>query len=230
MKSAPPFAAVCFDCDSTLSSIEGIDELAERAGCAEAIIPLTSAAMDGRLPLDQVYAKRLDLIRPDRAALEWLGQRYIDTIVPGAAEVAAALKRLGKSVHVVSGGLRQPVAMLAAHLGLPDDHVHAVTVILATGGSYAGFDTASPLARTGGKAAICRAIMARFGSVAMVGDGVTDLEARDGGAFVVGFGGVVSRPAVIKGAGVFIPGPTLTATLPALLTPAELALIAAPLK
>jgi phosphoserine phosphatase len=38
------FAAVCFDCDSTLSRIEGIDELARRAGLEQEIAPLTDAA------------------------------------------------------------------------------------------------------------------------------------------------------------------------------------------
>ena len=51
----------------------------------------------------------------------------------------------------------------------------------------------------------------------MVGDGVTDLEAREGGAAVIGFGGVVARPKVVAGADVFIHGPALTAVLPALL-------------
>ena len=221
MPSLPPFAAICFDCDSTLSSIEGIDELALRAGCGPAIIPLTTAAMEGRLALEEVYARRLALIRPDRTALDWAGRRYIETIVPGAGETVATLMGLGKAVHIVSGGLRQPIAILAARLGIPGDCVHAVAVRLAADGSYEGYDTGSPLARAGGKAAICRDIAARFGAIAMVGDGVTDLEAHEGGAYVVGFGGVVARPAVIAGADVFIHGPALTATLSVLLSPEE---------
>jgi phosphoserine phosphatase len=38
------FDIVCFDCDSTLSEIEGIDELANRAGCGAAMAALTNAA------------------------------------------------------------------------------------------------------------------------------------------------------------------------------------------
>jgi len=54
-----------------------------------------------------------------------------------------------------------------------------------------------------------------------VGDGVTDLEAREGGAYVVGFGGVVARPAVIVGADVFVAGPSLGDVLVHLLTEEE---------
>ena len=47
----PRFNAVCFDCDSTLSRIEGIDELGRNAGCEAEIAELTNAAMDGKIAL-----------------------------------------------------------------------------------------------------------------------------------------------------------------------------------
>ncbi|MFX8110642.1 hypothetical protein ABTK99_20270, partial [Acinetobacter baumannii] len=75
-----------FDCDSTLSTIEGIDVLAERAGVVDQVVPLTNAAMDGRLRLEEAYAARLDLIRPDAGTLAAIGQLYIDTRVDGASQ------------------------------------------------------------------------------------------------------------------------------------------------
>lgn len=222
-RSLPPFDVICFDCDSTLTTLEGIDELAVRAGIADKIIPLTTAAMDGTLTIGQVYAKRLELIRPDAAALVWVGQRYVEELVPGAKETITRLTALGKSVHIISGGLLQPVLDLAKALGVPPDRVHAVPVILDAAGNYVGFDETSALAKKGGKAIVCRALRERFGSIALVGDGVTDLEARDGGAAVIGFGGVVARPLVQAGADIFIASPNLTATLAALLTSEELA-------
>jgi len=89
----PRFDAVCFDCDSTLTRIEGIDELARRAGREAEIASLTEAAMNGAIPLEAVYAKRLELVRPDRAALAWLAERYTDEMVSGAAETIAMLRR-----------------------------------------------------------------------------------------------------------------------------------------
>jgi phosphoserine phosphatase len=211
------FAAVGFDCDSTLTTLEGIDELAARAGLAAEIAPLTTAAMDGTLTIEEVYGRRLDLIRPDQAAIAWLGRRYRETLVAGAAETVAALLAAGISVHIVSGGLLQPVMEVAVALGIPAAHVHAVAVHFDAAGRYAGFDTSSPLTRADGKATVCRGIAARYGATALVGDGVTDLRARDGGATVIGFGGVVARPAVVAGADVFIAGPDLRDTLALLL-------------
>jgi hypothetical protein len=55
----------------------------------------------------------------------------------------------------------------------------------------------------------------------MVGDGMTDIAARAGGAYVVGFGGVAYREQVAKGADCYIAGPELTATLEQLLSAEE---------
>jgi phosphoserine phosphatase len=225
MNKLPPFDVICFDCDSTLTRIEGIDELALRFGCVAKVEPLTSAAMDGVLSIDDVYARRLELIRPDRGSLEWVGLRYIEELVTGARQTIAALHALNKNVHVISGGLVLPVRQLAGDLGISHEKVHAVDVCFQADGTYLDFDRNSPLARAGGKALVVADLVARFGRVVLVGDGITDLEARTGGATIVGFGGVVSRPAVASGADVFIAGSSLVATLPALLTGEELARI-----
>src|SRR5690606_32733631 len=145
-----PFASVWFDCDSTLSTIEGIDELARaRPECAAAIAELTRRAMDGAIPLQQVYGERLRRIAPTRAEVEALARRYVATLVPGARETVAALRRLGKTVGIVSGGLRPAVLAVAHELSIPAEHVHAVDVRFAADGGYAGFDAGSPLARSG---------------------------------------------------------------------------------
>lgn len=225
MASRPKFDCVCFDCDSTLTRIEGIDELARLNECEALIAPLTGLAMDGQLTLEEVYARRLDIVRPDRDALLWLSARYIDNIIPGARETIAALYRLGKAVHVVSGGLLQPVTAVARDLGIAPSFVHAVDVILDANGVYRGFDKTSPLTRSDGKAVICRQLADRHRSIALVGDGVTDLAARDAGAFVVGYGGVVARERVAQSADRYIDAPELTAVLAVLLTDDERALL-----
>lgn len=203
------FPCICFDCDSTLSAIEGIDELAVRAGREAEIEPLTTAAMNGLLPIEDIYAQRLEILRPDLEALRWLGQRYIDTQVEGARAAVSALQQAGRKVFIVSGGLKSPVVALAAELGISTANVRAVDVYLDERGRYRDFERASPLTRSDGKARIAADLAAEFGPVALIGDGVTDVAARSGGAFVVGFGGVVRREAVVQGADLFVEGPSL---------------------
>ncbi|MBS3965609.1 MAG: HAD-IB family phosphatase [Methylomonas sp.] len=211
------FDIVCFDCDSTLSRVEGIDELARHGGLFDEVAALTDRAMNGELRLEEVYARRLELIKPDQASMDWLAKLYIAEMVEGAAETIRTLHEHGKPVHIISGGLRQAILPLAALLGIADDQVHAVDVFFDEQGAYADFARQSPLAVSGGKARICRRLRMRFSALAMVGDGKTDLEAREAGAFMIGFGGVVKRPLVVEQADVFVDDAALTAVLPHLL-------------
>lgn len=190
------FDIVCFDCDSTLSKVEGIDELAKEVGLGKEMAELTDAAMNGELPLEAVYERRLSLISPDKQAVDRLAEQYVDQVVDGAAEVIQELQKKGKQVHIISGGIRQAILPLAEFLGVPFENVHAVEVVFDIDGKYQGYDTESPLARSGGKAEICRVLSSRRSSLVMIGDGQTDLESKQAGAFFIGFGGVVERKGV----------------------------------
>ncbi len=206
------FDVICFDCDSTLSRIEGIDELARRVGMGEEMSKLTDLAMNGVVPLEAVYERRLSLIRPDQDSINWLADLYIAEIVEGVKEVFAALLAQDKAVHIISGGLRQAILPLADHLGLPESHVHAVDIYFNEDGSYRNYDLNSPLARTGGKAVVVGTLKGQ-GSLVMVGDGKTDLEAKQSGAYVLGFGGVVDRAIVREQADFYTTEPTLLSVL-----------------
>ena len=206
------FDVICFDCDSTLSRIEGIDELARRVGMGEEMSKLTDLAMNGVVPLEAVYERRLSLIRPDQDSINWLADLYIAEIVEGVKEVFAALLAQDKVVHIISGGLRQAILPLADCLGLPESHVHAVDIYFKEDGSYCNYDLNSPLARTGGKAVVVGTLKGQ-GSLVMVGDGKTDLEAKQSGAVVFGFGGVVDRAIVREQADFYTTEPTLLTVL-----------------
>ena len=206
------FEVVCFDCDSTLSKIEGIDELARRVGLGEELAKLTDAAMNGDVALEDIYGKRLDLIKPNRDAIDWLANLYITELVDGVAEVFAELQKHNKTVHIISGGLLPAILPLAKLLNVPVEQVHAVDIYFAENGDYLGYEIESPLAKNGGKAAIIKSLQST--NTFMIGDGKTDLEAQQVGAKVIGFGGVVNRKLVREHADFFIVDKNLTAVLP----------------
>ena len=206
------FDIVCFDCDSTLSKIEGIDELARRVGLGEELAKLTDAAMNGNVALEDIYGKRLDLIKPNRDALNWLAELYIAELVDGVAEVFAELAKHNKTIHIISGGLLPAILTLARILNVPVENVHAVDVYFAENGDYLGYEIDSPLAKNGGKAAIIKSLNST--NLVMIGDGKTDLEAQQAGAKVIGFGGVVNRKLVREQADFFVADKNLTAVLP----------------
>jgi len=207
------FEVICFDCDSTLSKIEGIDELARRVGLGESMSKLTDAAMNGEVLLEAVYEQRLSLIKPDRNSIDWLAGLYIEQIVDGVKDVFDTLAVPGKELHIISGGLRQAILPLATYLGVPEARVHAVDIYFNADGSYRDYDQSSPLARSGGKAEICRRLLKAQGSLVMIGDGKTDMEAKQAGAVVIGFGGVVDRPVVREQADFYSAEPSLVSVL-----------------
>lgn len=209
------FDIICFDCDSTLSKIEGIDELARRVGLGAELAKLTNAAMNGEVALEEIYGKRLELIKPNRSAIDWVAQLYIDELVEGGQDVFATLVTHQKNIHIISGGLLPAILPLAELLNVPFENVHAVDVYFAENGDYAGYETDSPLARNGGKAEIVKSLQGK--NLVMIGDGKTDLEAQQAGAKVIGFGGVVARQLVRENADFFVENPNLTAVLPYLL-------------
>jgi phosphoserine phosphatase len=223
------FRRVIFDCDSTLVTVEGIDELAAMKGQAERIADLTRRAMDGQLPLEQVYSARLELLQPTRAELTRVGRIYRRALVPEAAETVAALQAAGVEVFIVSGGLKAAVRDLAALLKIPASNVFAVEVELDPFQGpwwdylrhrYAGNPderylafAPSPLAESNGKITMVRAL-SRGARTMMVGDGSTDLATRGIAGWFVGFGGVERRAAVVEGADAFVEGPGLAAIVP----------------
>lgn len=212
-----PYRAVIFDCDSTLSALEGIEELSARH--RSEVAALTDAAMRGDVKLEEVYGRRLELIRPGRDAVEGLIPRYVQGLVEDAAAVVAALRSAGIDVRIISGGLLPAVAGLARHLGLADDAIAAVPIRFADDGAYAGYDASAPAARAGGKAAIIRgwkadATRPLARPVMLVGDGATDLEAAGEVDLFVAYAGVAARDDVTAAAPVVLRSRSLAPILP----------------
>jgi phosphoserine phosphatase len=221
MAVSPPFERIVFDCDSTLSTIEGIEELsANDPELRRSIEDLTASAMNGKLRLDEVYGQRLSLINPKQIDVMRVGSRYVQTVVPGARELISGLRSLGKEVLIISGGVRLAVASFAAWLGVGDSNVHAVKVFFDAEDRYHDFDRQSVLARNDGKSTVLRSLPPA--RTVFVGDGITDAEARDAVECFICFGGVVLREEVAAKADAVVSDAQLAALLPLLCSAEEL--------
>jgi phosphoserine phosphatase len=197
---------IIFDCDSTLSAIEGIDELARLRGpqvYAE-VEAQTREAMEGRISVESVFGRRLAIIRPRRDDLAAIARRYIEDVEPTALATIAQLKAQGWTPVILSGGFRPIIAPLAAHLGI--GRVEAVDLYFDAAGEYTGYDEQFPTTRSGGKPACITALRRELSPArtVMVGDGVSDLEAKPVVDQFIGFGRYVERAKVKAGAHAFI--------------------------
>lgn len=209
---------ICFDCDSTLSSIEGIDELARLRGPAVfgRIQAMTEDAMNGKIPIESVFGLRLAAISPTLADARAIGESYIRHVEPSARDAVLRARAQGWTPVIVSGGFRQAIRPLADFLGI--QRIEAVDLRFAPDGTYAGYDAAYPSTRSGGKIEIIEGLRRELGArkIVMVGDGASDLETRPVVDLFVGYGGFTARPKVKAGSAAFV---TALSEIPALLAP-----------
>lgn len=199
------YDAVVFDVDSTLVTIEGLDWLAANKGRAHEVVGLTKKSMDGLMDFHEAMVKKMQLLAPTYEDFLRLGNAYCDHIVPGAAEVIAKIRKMGKEVWIMSGNFRPAVAILAAKLGIAPDMVLCNQVFFDKHGNYNGFDAQNPLARNGGKAEKIQDVMQQKEKrIVFIGDSATDLDVKGHVALFVGFGGVVERDIVKQQADYYI--------------------------
>jgi phosphoserine phosphatase len=192
------FRSVVLDVDSTVSAVEGIDWLAEQRdeAVAATVTALTADAMESRVPLDEVYARRLSIIRPTRDEIAQLSYVYIATAMPGVRDAIAIWQAAGVRVVLVSGGLRDAILPLSAWLGIAAGDLHAVDIDYDDGGTVVGLHGDAPLARRGGKPAVVAALNLPTPTLA-VGDGATDAELTTIVERFLAFTGVARRESVV---------------------------------
>jgi len=216
-----------FDVDSTLLEVETLDlalEMAAERGRAGApagpgvgtgpeagsdltrrLGAITSAGMEGALGLSESLLRRLSLVRLTRPAVDAAAAGIAGRPVPGMSDLLSDLRAAGDLVRAVSGGFLALVLPALSRLGFEAGHVRANVFVWEGEGQdavVAGFEAESPLARSGGKAAVVRELRAELEAdvTVVVGDGITDLEAWEAGAAdrFVGFGGVARRDSVAE--------------------------------
>jgi phosphoserine phosphatase len=99
------FKLIAFDMDSTLISIECVDEIADAVGKKAEVAAITEAAMRGEITdYKDSLRKRVALLRG--VTIADMEQIYTERlrINPGAAELVRACKAAGLKVLLVSGG------------------------------------------------------------------------------------------------------------------------------
>ncbi len=235
---------VIFDCDSTLAAIEGIDELAhiaehegqESERLAFNIASLTKKAMEGDLPLETVYRQRLTAVNPTHAQVRRLASLYREKVIPDARQTIEALQEQDVQVFIVSGGLIEPVREFGLWLGVPLQNIYAVDVEYdqLAGQWWRYWEQpegqnpdanhlaveSNPLTGARGKNRVIAHLRAMHsGRAMMIGDGLSDVEARHEVDLFIGFGGVVFRPRVLHESPVYIHTPFMSPVLPLALGP-----------
>ncbi|TPG12645.1 phosphoserine phosphatase SerB [Sphingomonas oligophenolica] len=169
-------ALLIADMDSTMITVECIDELADYAGIKPQITAITAAAMRGELDFEAALDARVALLAGlDEAVIErCLAERV--TIMPGAKALVGTMRANGGYAALVSGGFTRFADPVAADIGF--DRAIA-NRLLVEGGTLTGM-VAKPIVGADAKLATFRAAMAARGidssATLAVGDGANDLK------------------------------------------------------
>ncbi|PWW09841.1 MULTISPECIES: phosphoserine phosphatase SerB [Pseudidiomarina] len=198
---------VLFDMDSTLITIECIDEIAELAGCRYLVEQITAAAMRGELDFAASLRQRMQLLK---GVAQADFQQLFEPIPwsQGAVELLTWFRQLGWKTAVVSGGFTWFAEQLQQQA--PLDIVIANQLIW-DGDRLTG-DVAEPIIDAQAKAAAVTQLAQQFG-IAMeqtiaVGDGSNDSLMLQQAALGIAY---CAKPALQAVADVVINEPNLSA-------------------
>jgi phosphoserine phosphatase len=130
-KKLSDFGLVAMDMDSTLITIECIDEIADMLGIKAQVAAITASAMLGEIEFPESLARRVALLAGlEESALQRVYDERLK-LSPGAEAMLAKLKVLGIRTLLVSGGFTFFTDRLRERLGL--DHTLSNTLEIVGG-------------------------------------------------------------------------------------------------
>ncbi|MCW5574922.1 MAG: phosphoserine phosphatase SerB [Burkholderiales bacterium] len=170
------FRLLVMDMDSTLITMETIDELADMVGIKPEVARITERAMRGEIEYDQSLRERLALLKGlDESAL----QRVYDERLkfsPGAERMLETVRGAGIKTLLVSGGFTFMTDRLKSRVQLDYTHSNVLEIVdgKLTGHVAGGIVNAdakrAALLRVAGELGLQRE------QIAGIGDGANDLK------------------------------------------------------
>ena len=170
------FKLVAMDMDSTLITIECIDEIADMQGLKAQVSEITEAAMRGELDFSASLARRVALLEGlDAGALERVYEERLRLSL-GAETMLAAVQAAGLKTLLVSGGFTFFTQRLKARLGLDYTHANELEVVdgKLTGRVVGTVVDAEEKKRTVER--VCAQLGIRPEQAIVMGDGANDLK------------------------------------------------------
>jgi phosphoserine phosphatase len=170
------FKLVAMDMDSTLITIECIDEIADMQGLKPQVAAITEAAMRGELDFAESLTRRVALLEGlDASALQRVYDERLGISMGGEA-MLAAVKAAGLKTLLVSGGFTFFTERLQARLGLDYTHANVLEIVdgKLTGRVVGGIVDAEQKMRTVQR--VCTDMGIGPEQAIVMGDGANDLK------------------------------------------------------
>ena len=170
------FKLLAMDMDSTLITIECIDEIADMQGLKPQVAAITEAAMRGEIEFNESLIRRVALLAGlDASALQRVYDERLQ-LSPGAEKMLAAVKAAGLKTLLVSGGFTFFTERIQQRLGLDATHANQLEIVAGrlTGrvlGEIVNADVKKQAVQR-----YCNQLGVPTSSAIVMGDGANDLQ------------------------------------------------------
>ncbi len=163
------------DMDSTIITVECIDELADFAGIKAKVSVITEAAMRGQLDFSEALRERVALLRGlDETMLNTCYDTRV-TLTPGAKDLIGTMTANGGYTALVSGGFTYFTGRVADEVGFD---LHRANVLEIENGKLTGM-VVPPICDANTKLATLKGLKDKRGlkttDIIAVGDGANDI-------------------------------------------------------
>jgi len=177
-----------FDFDSTLTTVEAFEELAEISLKSDPkkkekiaqIGRITDQGVDGDITFTESLEKRLKILGAHKNHLDPLVRRLSRKISPSISRNKEFFVKYAEDIYVVSCGFKEFIDPIMAKYKIPSERIFANTFEYNKGGKITGFDRDNDLSKPDGKIDQLRK-MNLPGEVHMIGDGFSDYQTRAAG-------------------------------------------------
>jgi phosphoserine phosphatase len=170
------FKLLAMDMDSTLITIECIDEIADMQGLKPQVAAITEAAMRGEIEFQESLARRVALLKGlDASALQRVYDERL-ALSMGAQPMLNAIQAAGLKTLLVSGGFTFFTERMQARLGLDYTHANVLEIDHGklTGRVIGGIVDAEEKQRTVER--VCAELGCSTRQAIVMGDGANDLK------------------------------------------------------
>ena len=170
------FRLLAMDMDSTVITIECIDEIADMQGLKPQVSAITEATMRGELDFAASLTRRVALLEGlDAGALQQVYDQRLQ-LSPGAQALAAAARAAGVKTLLVSGGFTFFTDRVRQRLDLDYSHANVLEIANGrlTGKVLGGIVDADEKQRS--VARICAQLGVPTTRAIVIGDGANDLK------------------------------------------------------
>ena len=177
-----------FDFDSTLTSVEALDVLAqitlankpEKDAVVSEIQAITNLGIDGDISFTESLERRLSLLHANKADLATLVQELQNKVSASIVRNKEFFEKYSEDIYVISCGFKEFIEPIVAHYNIPAHKVYANTFTYDEKGNITGFDKENVLSSHNGKIE-CLKRMNLDGEVQVIGDGYSDYVMREAG-------------------------------------------------